>query len=50
MPNKLRINNYIGKSNWGGDSYFSGVIDEFRVYSRSLSSNEVYLIYHIDPS
>lgn len=36
-----RINSYIGKSNWSSDGYFKGTIDEFRIYDRLLSSNEI---------
>lgn len=28
-------------------SYYDGYIDEFRVYKRVLSSNEVYLVYSV---
>jgi hypothetical protein len=32
--------NYIGKSQWP-DPYFAGLIDDFRIYNRSLSASEV---------
>ncbi len=41
-----RVLNYIGKSNWGGDSLFEGYIDELRLYGRALSDREIYLIYY----
>jgi len=31
----------IGKNGWNATDYFDGVLDEIRVYSRALSSNEV---------
>ena len=32
---------YIGKSMWSGDKFFDGTIDEFYVYDRAISSEEV---------
>ena len=37
--------NYIGRSNWNGDSLLQGKIDEFRMYTRALSSTEVANIF-----
>jgi hypothetical protein len=34
-------NNYIGRSQFSADPYLDGDIDEFRVYSRALSSSEI---------
>lgn len=36
---------YIGRSNWGGDPYFNGVIDDFRIYNRVLSDQEIFKLY-----
>jgi len=36
---------YIGRSNWSNDPYFNGVIDDFRVYNRVLSNQEVFKLY-----
>jgi hypothetical protein len=33
--------NYIGESQWSGDPYFNGQIDDFRVYNRALSAAEI---------
>lgn len=33
--------NYIGKSQFAADPYFNGRIDDFRIYSRALSDNEI---------
>lgn len=37
----LSRNLFLGKSQWANDPYFSGRIDDFRVYSRTLSGGEV---------
>lgn len=46
-------NNYIGKSNWdGGDAYFKGKMDDFRVYDKALSQTEitdVAVMYNLPP-
>lgn len=31
----------IGKANWGGGEYFSGLIDNFRIYDRALTGAEL---------
>ncbi|GAA5483103.1 LamG-like jellyroll fold domain-containing protein [Haloferula sargassicola] len=33
--------NYLGKSQFAGDAYFNGAIDDFRLYHRGLSAAEV---------
>lgn len=33
--------NYIGKSHYEGDAYFAGTVDDFKVYSRVLSQEEI---------
>lgn len=33
--------NYIGKSHYEGDAYFAGSVDDFKVYSRVLSKEEI---------
>lgn len=30
---------YIGRSNWGGDGYFDGKIDELVIYNYAMNSN-----------
>ena len=35
------VNNYIGRSQYSADPYLDGIIDEFRVYDRALSPNEI---------
>lgn len=39
---------YIGKSMWSGDKYFDGMIDEFRIYDRAISEEEVVSLYELD--
>lgn len=34
-------NNWIGRSEYSGDPYFNGAIDDFRIYNRALSAAEV---------
>ena len=43
-----RTNQYLGRSNWPGDEYFNGSIDDFRVYDRALSANEIRLLYEAE--
>jgi hypothetical protein len=33
--------NWLGRSQWTADAYFSGMLDEFRIYNRVLSAAEV---------
>jgi hypothetical protein len=33
--------NWLGRSQWTADAYFSGALDEFRIYNRVLSAAEV---------
>jgi hypothetical protein len=44
-----RINNYLGKSSFTGDSYFNGQYDDFRYYERTLNSKEVNILYNDFP-
>jgi hypothetical protein len=41
-----RVNNYIGYSNWPIDGYTTGYFDDFRYYSREISSSEVTQLYN----
>jgi hypothetical protein len=38
-------NNWMGRSEYVADPYFDGMIDEFRVYARALSANEIGLLF-----
>ena len=33
--------NWLGRSQWAADAYFTGSLDEFRIYNRALSAAEV---------
>jgi hypothetical protein len=35
------VNDWIGRSQWTNDHTFAGIIDEFRIYGRSLSPCEI---------
>jgi len=37
-------NNYIGRSQFAVDPYFDGAIDEFRIYARALSTDEIAVL------
>jgi hypothetical protein len=43
LPSDLgsTTNNYLGRSEYGSDPYYRGLIDDARMYSRALSSTEV---------
>lgn len=35
---------YIGRSLYGADPYFAGEVDDFRIYGRALTADEVYAL------
>lgn len=39
--NIVRTINYIGRSNWAADGYAQGRFDDFRLYNRILTENEI---------
>lgn len=43
-------NDWLGRSQYGGDPYFKGVIDEFRIYNFALSPAQVVLNYQNGPN
>ncbi|MBN1125162.1 MAG: hypothetical protein JXA82_09145 [Sedimentisphaerales bacterium] len=48
IPNVVpRINNFIGKSAWN-DAYFTGQIDEVRIYNYALTDDEIVTRYLAD--
>jgi len=50
LPNFVtRVNNYIGKSAWG-DAYFTGLLDEIRVYNYALTPEQIAAQYYADAS
>lgn len=38
-------NNWLGRSQFSGDSYLDGQIDDFRIYARALTSTEILDMY-----
>jgi hypothetical protein len=44
-----RVQNYIGKSSFSGDAYFNGQFDDFRYYERTITSEEVNILYNDVP-
>ncbi|MEM1312454.1 MAG: DUF2341 domain-containing protein [Patescibacteria group bacterium] len=40
IPNIERSSNYIAKSNWSGDEFYSGDIAEILIYNKVLSENQ----------
>ena len=36
---------YLGKGNWNGDSYFTGAIDEWRMYDYVFDASQVTALY-----
>ncbi|NLM49380.1 MAG: hypothetical protein GX196_00310 [Clostridiaceae bacterium] len=46
------LNNYIGRSQFltNGDQDFKGYIDDFRIYNRALSPDEIKALYDFEPS
>jgi len=46
------LNNYIGRSQFlsNGDRDFKGNIDDFRIYNRALSQDEIRALYNFAPS
>lgn len=39
--NVTRTENYIAKSNWSGEAYYRGLLDDIRIYRRALDANDV---------
>jgi hypothetical protein len=39
--------NYIGRSQFAGDPYFNGMVDEFRIYDRVLPASDVAQLYEL---
>ena len=37
--------NWIGRSQYSGDSYLDGQIDQFRIYNRALSASEILALF-----
>lgn len=41
------VNNYLGRSQYAADPYFSGFIDDFRVYRRALTPEQIGALYNV---
>jgi hypothetical protein len=37
--------NWVGRSQYGGDPYLDGAVDSLRIYSRALTAAEVRSLY-----
>jgi hypothetical protein len=46
LTNLNRTSQRIGRSNWAGDRYLKGSLDDLRIYNVELSSSEVSSIYN----
>jgi hypothetical protein len=44
--NVIRTRNYIGESNWGGDDFWDGAMDEVGIWGRALSLAEVQQLWN----
>jgi len=40
-------NNWIGRSQYSGDAYLDGQVDDFRIYNRALSAAEVQGLFNV---
>ena len=48
-PNAIsRRLNYLGKSNWAVDPYFTGKIDDFRMYNKVLNTSEIVNLFSMN--
>ncbi|HRE73842.1 MAG TPA: lectin-like protein [Flavobacteriales bacterium] len=48
--NVVRAINYIGRSNWASDGYANARFDDFRIYNRVLSLNEIIALVAEQPT
>jgi autotransporter-associated beta strand protein len=42
-------NNFIGRSQFGGDPYLNGRVDDFRIYNGALSAAQIAALYALSP-
>ena len=45
---QTRIYQFLRRSNWSNNAYFKGMLDDFRIYERALSKEEVETIFSGD--
>jgi hypothetical protein len=41
IPDVIGTNTWLGKSQYGSDPYFAGMLDDVRVYGQELSQSEI---------
>ncbi|MHC4504215.1 MAG: LamG-like jellyroll fold domain-containing protein, partial [Planctomycetota bacterium] len=41
----IRTSNYIGRSNWDGNQFYQGLMDDLRVYNRALTADEAKALF-----
>lgn len=41
----MRTSQFFGKSNWGGDRFFNGELDDIRLYDRAITEGEVQALF-----
>jgi hypothetical protein len=44
----VRDSNFIGKSNWYGDSCLNGVLDDLKIFDRGLNEDEIAIEASLD--
>jgi hypothetical protein len=44
------VNNWLGRSNWTGDGYLDGSINEFRIWDQALDANQVAASFAAGPN
>ena len=50
LPTLTRTQQFVGRSNWSADGYLDGLIDDFRIYDRALSSDQISELYQMPGS
>ena len=50
LPTLTRTQQFVGRSNWSADGYLDGSIDDFRIYDRALSSDQISELYQMPGS
>lgn len=45
-----QVNNWLGRSNWQGDPFYNGLINEFRIYNETLTAAQVAASFAAGPN
>jgi len=45
----VTTDNWLGRPQWPNDAYFSGSLDDFRIYNKVLTQDEIIMIMRGDP-